>query len=258
MEYQKLFKENKLIVNFAAILVLAFVFLWVVNYFNISYPLSISQRNVSGELAVVGVGRVDATPNSATVSLGIVANNASTLKDAQTQINKVNNAIVEGLSAIGVDKKDIKTSNYSITPNYDYSLGGNGKISGYNGNATVTVKVTDTSKLPQIIEAGTNGGANEVMGTSYNVEEPEKYQEEARQKAIENAKEQAQKLANELGIRLGKIVNIAESSGNNYPGPMMYEKAVSLDSRAGGVPAPDLQPGSQTITSTVTLYFEKR
>lgn len=256
--YSKYLKENKVVSYYAGILILTLVFLSIVKYFDISYPLSITSRSSSAELAVVGIGKVDTTPDTASVDLGIVVNDAKTIDEAQTQINKVNNAIVEGLKKLGIDKGDIKTSNYSINPNYDYTNGGNGRIIGYNGNTTVTIKVKDTSLLPQVIEAGTKGGANQVMGTNYTIDKPEVYQEQARQKAIDNAKEQAQKLANQLGIRLGKVVNIIESSGNG-PVPMYYEKsAVMMDSAGSNAPVPDLQPGTQTITSTVTLYFETR
>lgn len=234
--------------------------MWAVNFFNIAYPLTVTSKQSSGELAVVGVGKVDTTPDTASVDLGIVVNDASTIEEASRQINEVNNAIVSGLSSLGIEKEDIKTSNYSINPNYDYTRVPNGTITGYNGNTTVTVKVKDTTKLPQVIEAGTKAGANQVMGTNYTIDKPEDYQEQARQKAIANAKEQAQKMANELGIRLGRVVNIVESTNGGMPIPMMYEKSVmSLDARGGtNAPVPDLQPGTQTITSTVTLYFETR
>ena len=259
-DYKNYFKENKLVANYAWILILTVFFLWIVNYFNISYPLTVTSRAASGELAVVGEGKVDITPNNASVDLGIVTSDAKSVDDAQKQINTVNNGIVENLKKLGIDKADIKTSNYSIMPSYDYTKGGTGTITGYNGNTTVTVKVKDTVKLPDVIAAATKGGANQVMGTNYSVESPEKYREQARNKAITNAKEQAQKLATELGIRLGNVTNIVESSSGGGPVPMMYEKSVTnMDSRGGtNAPIPELQPGTQTITSTVTLYFEKR
>jgi len=255
-DYKSYFKENKLVTNYAWILILTVFFLWIVNYFNISYPLTVTSRAASGELAVVGEGKVDITPNNASVDLGITTTDAKSVDDAQKQINTVNNAIVENLQQLGIDKKDIKTSNYSIMPNYDYTRSGAGTITGYNGNTTVTVKVKDTSKLPDVIAAATNGGANQVMGTNYSVESPEKYREQARNKAIANAKEQAQKLADELGIRLGKVTNIVESTNDNGPIPMFKAEALSMG--GGNAPSPDLQPGTQTISSSVTLYFEKR
>lgn len=252
-------KQNRLLGNYAGILILTFVFLWIVNSLNISYPLTITSKAASGELAVVGVGKVDTTPDTASVDLGIVVNNAKTIDEAQAEINKVNNAIVEGVRGLGVEKGDVKTSNYSIIPNYDYSKGGAGTITGYNGNTTVTVKVKDTSKLPQVIEAGTKSGANQVMGTNYMIDKPETLQEQARAKAITNAKEQAKKLASELGIRLGNVTNIVESSSGSGPVPMFYAKDVMMSERAGtNAPTANLEPGTQTITSTVTLYFEKR
>lgn len=258
MTVNSFFKENKFLTTYILAIVIGIIALWLINYFNISYPLTVTSRTASGELAVVGVGRVDATPDTATVDLGIVVNDADTIEAASSEINRVNNAIVAAVSALGIKKEDVKTSNYSIVPNYDYSRGGNGVITGYNGNTTITVKVTDTSKLPQVIEAGTRAGANQVIGTNYSIQEPEKIQEQARLKAIENAKEQAQKLANELGIKLGKVTNIIESSSGGGPIPM-YDKAIGMEGRGGiNMPAPDLQPGTQTITSTVTLYFEKR
>ena len=248
---------NKTIITYAILLVLTGIFLWVVNFFNISYPLSITSKSASGELSVVGEGKVDITPDIASVDLGIIVNDAKSVEEAQNKINIVNNAIIAGMKSVGIDPKDIKTSNYSISPNYNYNEGGN-TITGYNGNVTVTIKVRDTEKLPEVIQVSTKSGANQVMGTNYSVDKPEIYREQAREKAIANAKEQAEKLANQLGIRLGEITNIVESTGGYEP-PIYYDRAMTLEKDAGSnIPSPDLQPGSQTITSTVTLFFEKR
>lgn len=258
MTPQKILRENKIVSIYGTILLLTVLALWFINALNIAYPLSISTKNVSGELAVVGEGQVEIVPNLATTDLGITVTNAKTVTEAQNQINEVNNKIVASVTSIGVKKEDIKTSNYSIAPNYDYQKNPAGTIVGYNGNVTVTVKVRDTAKLPQVLEAATKAGANQIINTSYSVEKPEVYREQAREKAIQNAREQAEKLATSLGIRLGKIVNIVETT--NTPGPIMpyAAKAQELSMNAGGGIAPDLQSGTQTISSTVTLYFEKR
>ena len=255
IEVNKFYKENKIVSTYFLILVLTLAFLWVVNYFNVSYPLSITSKQASGELAVIGEGKVDIIPDTASVELGIVISDVKTVDEAQAKMNTANNAIVESVKKVGIDEKDVKTSNYSITPTYNYDRGAN-SITGYSGNATVTIKVRDTSKLPAVIQEATKAGANQVMGTNYLVDKPETYREKARQMAIDNAKEQAQKLASQLGIRLGKVTNIVESSNGTGPIPMMYaEKSIGM---GGQAPAPDLQPGTQTISSTVTLYFEKR
>ncbi len=200
-----------------------FLFLLLIKTFNVSYPLNLMITNTtkSTELAVVGEGKVEATPDTIYVDLGISVSNVITAEEAQKKIDEVNNKIIAALKNLGVDKKDIKTSNYNITPAYSYLPNTENKISGYNGNATLNVKLKDTKLATSVIAKATEAGANQIQGTRFVVDAPEKYREEARNKAIENAKQQAAKLSKELGITLGKVVNIVES-GANQPYPI-YE-----------------------------------
>lgn len=251
--------NNKITTTYLVIVVITILGLILVKELNISYPLSVTTSTVSGELAVVGEGKIEIVPDTASVDLGIVVNDARTVEQAQQGINTTNNAIVTAVTALGVKKEDIKTSNYSINPNYSYQSNPNGTITGYNGNTTVTVSVKDISLLPQVIQAATTAGANQVFGTNYTVDDPNKYREQARAEAISNAKEQASKLAKDLGIRLGKVVNIVESGGDsNTPYPIFAERSATMSYGGNNAPSPDLQPGSQTITSVVTLYFDKK
>lgn len=234
-----------------------FLFLLLIKTFDVSYPLNLTITNTTrtSELAVVGEGKVDVVPDTIYVDLGISVTNVATAERAQEKIDEVNNKIIDALKTLGVDKKDIKTSNYNITPAYSYFPNTENKITGYNGNATVNVKLKEAKLASQVISKTTEAGANQVQGTRFVVDEPEKYREEARNKAIENAREQAQKLSKELGISLGKIVNIVESSGGDQPYPI-YDKMIAGAPR--GSEGPQLEPGTQTVTSTVTLYFEKK
>ncbi len=237
---------------FAGIIIL--VVLSLIKFFNLSYPVTITNQSVATELSVIGEGKVEVVPNAADLSAGLTAN-GTTAKEVQDKINEANNKIVSAMLAFNIDKKDIKTSNYSINPSYNYEPGGTNSINGYTGNATITIKVKKTDQLPSMLQSATDAGANQVY-TNYSVDNPEKYREEARNKAIENAREQAQKLASQLGIKLGKVTNIVESGGG---GPVMYEKALAMPLDAGGGrTSASLEPGSQTITSTVTLFFERK
>ncbi|OGK66252.1 hypothetical protein A2313_01065 [Candidatus Roizmanbacteria bacterium RIFOXYB2_FULL_41_10] len=246
--------ENKTVTStYAAILVLTIIALSVIKYFNISYPISVSTSQVSRELSVVGEGKVEVIPDTAVVEVGVTVNNIDTARQTQNQLTQTNNQIISALTKIGVAKKDIKTTNISIYPNYSYD-GAVSDIIGYNGNATLSVTVKNVSKASEVVDVATQNGANEVRGPNFTLNKPEKYREEARNKAIDNAKEQAEKLAKNLGIRLGKIVNIVESSpisSQDY----YYPRAAAEGMGGGG---PTYEPGSQTITSTVTLYFEKK
>jgi uncharacterized protein YggE len=246
--------ENKnFLGNFIAVVFISLIALYLVKVFDISYPLTLVTTNKSTELAVVGEGKVEVTPDTAYVDAGISVDRASSVEEAQKTINKINNKIIDALREIGIEKADIKTSNYSIYPSYKYENNEN-KLDGYNGNVTVQIKARDPQLASKVIETATTAGANQIQGSRFVVDKPEVYREEARNAAIKNAKDQAQKMAKDLGIKLGKITNIVESSPNV---PVLYSRALPVSGGGGGGNA-NIEPGSQTITSVVTLYFEKK
>lgn len=246
--------DTKTFYRYGPFLILLFFTLWVVKFFDISYPLTITTTSRSSELAVVGEGKVDVTPDTAYVDAGIAVDNVSSVEVAQKMIDVANNKIIDAMKGLGIKKEDIKTSNYSIFPNYSYE-GGKNRINGYNGNVTISIKVVNTSLVSKVIEQATAAGANQVQGARFTIDKPEKYRETAREKAIQNAREQATKLAANLGIRLGKVTNIVESTSDSIP-PISYRTEASGLGVGGGGPL--IEPGSQTISSVVTLYFEKR
>lgn len=234
--------------------IILLVVLYIIKQYNIYYPIQIVTTTKSTELSVVGEGKVEAIPDTAYVDLGITVSNARTVEAAQKTITDVNNKLISSLKELGIAKEDIATSNFSTYPNYAYE-GGQDRIAGYNGNVTVSVKVRNKDLISKVISQASAAGVNEIHGTRFAVDDPAKYRVEARSKAIANAKEQAEKLAKELGITLGKVVNIVETSNSGVPVPM-YDKAMSSERSVANVP--QLEEGTQTISSVVTLYFEKR
>lgn len=225
----------------------------LIRIFNLAYPVEITTTSRASELSVVGEGKVEVVPDVAYVDAGINVVGSPTVDAARQTVDQTNNAIIQSLQGLGIDKKDIKTSNYSINPNYSYENNQN-ELDGYNASANITIKVRTVDTVPQVIQAVTTAGANQVNGARFDVENPQKYREQARAEAIKNAREQAQKLAKDLGIRIGKVTNIVEgSSGSPIP---LFTANKMADSFGGG--APVVEPGSQTITSVVTLFFDKK
>lgn len=249
--------NKPLVITYICIVLITLAALVAIKEFNISYPLTVTSAYPSTELSVVGEGKVDVVPDTATITAGIVVNSAADVPTAEKQINEINNKIIEVLKSLNIPKTDIQTSNYSINPNYVYDK--EQRIQGYNASATVTVKTHDMTLAPTIMTKLTEAGANQVNGVQFSVDSMTKYREEARNKAIADAKAQAEKLASQLGIRLGKITNIVESH-NGAPIPMMAKAYDTNEGMGAGMmnqPA-TIEPGTQTITSTVTLFFEKK
>lgn len=247
-------KSNHPLKTYIGFLAATLIFLIIIKHFNISYPLTIVTKPAPSNLAVVGEGKIEVIPDTSTIQAGIVVTNAPTVEDAQKQIDDVNNRIIDSLKKLGIPKEDIKTSNYSISPSYNYD-GGRNQITGYNGNANATITVKKQNLLSQVTSAVTKAGANQVYGAQFSIEHPEKFREQARDKAIANAREQAQKLAQSLGIKLGRVVNIVESSPNE---PGLRPMPLVGGGLGGSEKSAEIEPGSQTITSAVTLYFETK
>ncbi len=244
--------NNFTVVVVYILIVLATLFL--IKSLDLSYPLSITTTTRSSELSVVGEGKVEAVPNVAYVDAGITVSNGVSVNEVQSSLDKTNNAILQAVQKLGVKKQDVSTSNYSVNPIYTYE-NNTDRISGYSGNITITIKVRDTQLVSKILTAVTSAGANQVQGVRFEIDNPSKLREDARNKAIEDAKEQAKRLAKTLDIRLGRVVNITESLVGGVPVPLQREFAADSMGIEG---APQVEPGTQTVTSTVTLFFEKR
>ena len=156
-------------------------------------PISVVQTttNKQSSFEVSGETSITTVPDKAQVDLGITVN-ASTVKSAQDQANNVINDITKSLKEMGVEEKDIKTQNYSINPDYDYSSGSQ-RIIGYNVNATLEVTLKDFAKLNDAIDAATSLGANQVHGVSFSLseEKQKEIEKQARKEAIADAKEKA-------------------------------------------------------------------
>ena len=218
-------------------------------------PASFRSFSVSGE------GKVVAVPDVAEFSFSVITEGGKEIAKLQKENTDKTNKIIGFIKGQGVDAKDIKTQNYSISPRYQYftcsSEGGAcppPEIVGYTVSQSVQVKVRNFDKIGELLAAATQNGANSVSELSFTIDDPTELQNKAREEAITKAKSKAEAIAKAGGFKLGQLLSINE--GSIYP---MYE----LPMGAGGgkelsapAPAPVIEPGSQEISITVNLSYE--
>ena len=206
------------------------------------------------QITVTGTAKITATPDVATLYLGIVSEGA-TVNVAQKGTTEKMNSIINSLkNDFKIEAKDIKTENFSVNPKYDWT-DGKQRIVGYTVNQSVTVKVRDFDKTGDILAKATELGANTVSGPNFMIDDPEKAKAEAREKAIAQAKAKAELLAKQVGIKLGRIVSFYE--GGNEMANVAYGMGGSMDSAmAVKAVAPVIEPGTQDIQLTVNLSYE--
>ena len=224
-------------------------------------------------ISVSGHGEVFAVPDIATFYFSVVSDKA-TVAAAQADATAKINAITEYLASAGIDKKDIQTSDYSVSPQYDYQNSvcpavapgstntvycppGRQVLKGYEVRQTTTVKVRDTTKAGNLLTAVGGKGATEVSGLNFTFDNPDATKTDARDKAIADAKQKANVLAKQLGVSLVRVVSFSENGYSPYP--IMYamgKGGVAMDSQAAN--APEISVGQNKTTSDVSITYEIR
>lgn len=244
-------------------IVLLFVALFV--YTKLAGPIPFFINSVTTTktdlFASSGEGKITEIPDTATLYLGVTQTSINVV-DAKNKTNTIVSKVITDIKVLGISEKDIKTTNYSVNPNYGtgdvvpmmYPIRDtSNNITGYTVTQNLEVKVKSTERVNNVIDTVTKDGANLIGGINFTFSDElsEKLENQARKEAVANAKKKAQNLANASGIRLGKIVNVIENS--SFPVvPLMRT------SQSGTKPSEDTQitPGENTVTTNVTIYYE--
>lgn len=237
------------------LLTIAGIFLLAGIFFKIlgPLPLTISQTTTqkSSTFDVSGEGSVSVIPDEARANFGITTS-AATIAQAQNKANDVTNKLKVSLQALGIKDADIRTTNYSINP--DYTFDSTRKINGYTVSSNVQVAFKDFSKLNSALDAATNAGANQVGQLSFELSDEKKQQAEndVRKKAIDQAKAKAQRIASVAGISLGKVINVIETPGYYPP---IYAQDLRTNALSEKAPT-QVSPGTSEVKVNVILSFE--
>lgn len=209
------------------------------------------------QITVTGTAKITAMPDVAVVNIGLI-NEGATVKAAQDGVTTKMNSIISSLkNDFKVEAKDIQTENYSLYPKYDWSSGRQ-RIVGYTANQSVSVKVRNFDQIGDILAKATDLGSNSVSGPNFIIDDPETAKAEARTKAIAQAKQKAEILSDQVGIKLGKIVNFYEG-GSDLANAVYSVDQYALEARdeAKSI-SPTIEPGSQDVQLTVSISYEIR
>jgi uncharacterized protein YggE len=201
-------------------------------------------------LNVNGTGRIYLVPDLAYINIGVHtegANVAESLSSNTSQAQKV----AEVLKSLGIDPKDIQTTNFNVYPQQKY--GPNGEQTGvsYVVDNTVYVTVRDLTKLGQILDAVVSSGANNINGIQFDSTAKDQALVDARKAAINDARQQAQALAEAAGVTLDAIQSINVS--NNTPVPM-YDAKGGAAMASSGSPVP-VSAGQLVIEVDANLLY---
>ena len=202
-------------------------------------------------IRVTGEGTVSVKPDMATIQTGVVTQ-AKLAVDALNANNEVVKKLMVDLGNLNVAEKDMQTSRFGVTPEYNRGSRGELKpeIVGYRVTNQLTVKVRNLPELGKLLDTLIRSGSNQISGISFGVNDDKSVLNDARIKAVENAKSRAELYANAAGVNVGKVMSIDEQR-IIMPRPVAFGR--SMEASAMSVP---IASGEQDFSATVNIIFE--
>lgn len=212
-----------------------------------------AQNQPPARIIVTGEGEKTVAPDLALLSLSVMRE-AKTAREALDANNDAMAAVIAAMKAAGIEDRDLQTSGIQITPRYNFNNRPDGsqeaELVAYQVTNTLSVRVRDLAKAGDILDKSVSLGVNQGGGINFTNDDPSAVLTEARKLAVQDAIAKAKVLSEAAGVKLGRVLEIADQSFQ--PRPMPMAKSVAFDS-ARAVP---IQAGENSYNVQVNVTFE--
>ena len=200
-------------------------------------------------ISVSSTGTVKVTPDAVRLNASVSAI-AKVSKEALTNANIAAAKFRTSILANGIDKKNLGSTTLTVYPEYNYTQETGNVLTGYRASQSFEVLIRNAAQAGEIVDAvvASAGDALYINGVTPFVYDNTKATEAARTSAVKNAKAKATSYAKLLGVKIGKIIYLQESSApSSYPISMVQAK-----SDAG---ATQIDLGQQDISVSVATRW---
>jgi len=204
-------------------------------------------------ITVRGSTFVEVKPDTATLHLGVV-NEKNTAAAAAAENARGAAAAITMLKDLGIDPKDIKTTNLTISPvvveDRDPKTSAVKRtLTGYRATNSLQVLIRDIDNAGVVATRVVEAGANNFQGIDFSVSDREAREDNLRAKAVGEAMRRAGLYAGGASMKLGRLLAID-------PDPT-YGDAADLPRRiqAGPFVMP-VEPGVMRINVQVSATWE--
>lgn len=198
-------------------------------------------------LKVSGKGMVEAEPDIVLISVGVITKDKNP-ESAQNLNEVLSKKLINSLLQLGIAKEDIKTSSYTIYPQYDY-IEGKQIFIDYNVTHILEIKVKDISMAGEVINTAVNNGANQVNRVEFTLEDSKYYYNRALKLAVKEAASKAQSITAVMKVNFDLIpCSITEQSSSFTP--LSEQSSMKLMATAA------VMPGEIVITATIEAEFQ--
>jgi uncharacterized protein YggE len=208
----------------------------------------------SVRVTVAGEARVESQPDTAVVQLAVITQNASA-SEAQAENASRTEAVVRAVRAAAGVGAEVKTSGYSLQPQYAYKEGAPPTITSYIARNAVTLTTGELGRVGPVIDAAARAGANSVDSLSFTLRRDEEPRDRALAEATRDALRKARAVAAALGGRVARVVEVQEAGTVRppVPFPQPREMRLAMDGAAAQTP---IEPGTLEVRAQVQVVVE--
>ncbi len=200
-------------------------------------------------ITISATGTTNVVPDAVRITASVSVIGKSS-KEALATASTTASAVRKALTANKIATKDIATQSVSVYPEYTYPASGTPVLSGYRASQSFDITVRAASTAGAVVDAIVDAGGDnlQINSASPFVLNNDKATETARTSAVARAKSKASSYAKLLGVKLGRVIYLDETSTpSTYP--VYVASAKAEDS------ATQIDLGEQKVTVSVTVRW---
>jgi uncharacterized protein len=205
------------------------------------------------KVTVAGEASRRVEPDTAVLVISVITQSPQAIT-AQQQNALTSDAVIAAVKAIAGSNAEIKTSDYTLQPQYDYRNNRLPKIIGYDARNSVIVTTADLGNVGAVIDAAAAAGANSIDSVSFVLKQTSPARGQALGDATQQAMNKARAIAEALGGHILRVVE--ENEGSTVSGGTeAYDRLSFSKLNARQITTP-IAAGQLTIQSNVQLIVE--
>jgi uncharacterized protein YggE len=149
---------------------------------------------------------------------------------------------------------ELKTTGYSLNPNYRYPQGGKPEITGYTAANVLQIRTGNLAGVGKLIDAGMQSGANQINRLVFTLKDEHSAQVQALRMAAQKAQSKAEEMAGSLGLKIVRVLSLTENERGVRP-IIAQTRGVQAEALSSAAPTP-VEAGTIEVRSSVTLTAE--
>ena len=209
-------------------------------------------------ISTVGSAEKEIPSDESRISLAVENTNANANTARKNNADKMN-TVIDVLKQAGLTDDNITTSNFQITPNYDYESSNYDRIISYTALNKVEIKTSANANISKYIDLAVNNGANRVENIDFVISEGtlDRSNLELLKEAFRDAKQNANILAMEGNFTIGGVKKIDTSTGGGYspPLPFLYESYGADTKESAPTPSTQIIPQKSKVSISLPVIF---